>query len=115
MLSAMSSPISCETARAILAVPLPPDNDAEASTIRDYLVKLLATLWDEREGFSTKRPFGNSGWHWDLYRPLGEAGFVTMTFDSDGDIDEFSDEERDKADKLIDAAIQELGHPCQTT
>jgi hypothetical protein len=25
------------------------------------------TLWDEEDSFSGKRPFGNSGWKWDVY------------------------------------------------
>lgn len=36
-------------------------NDADATTIGNYLVKLLVTLWIEGEGFFVKRPFGNSG------------------------------------------------------
>jgi hypothetical protein len=35
-------------------------------TIKDYLKELLLRLWNECEGFSSKRPFGNSGWEWDL-------------------------------------------------
>ena len=35
-------------------------------TIKEYLKELLLRLWDECEGFSSKRPFGNSGWEWDL-------------------------------------------------
>jgi hypothetical protein len=39
------------------------DSDAgDNITIRDYLRILLETLWEEGEGFSGKRPFGNSGW-----------------------------------------------------
>lgn len=39
-------------------------------TIRRYLHKLLTTLWSQGEGFSGKRPFGNSGWEFDLYKGL---------------------------------------------
>lgn len=38
------------------------ENDAGALTVRDYLKALLRRLWLEQEGFSGKRPFGNSGW-----------------------------------------------------
>lgn len=38
------------------------ENDAGAKTIGEYLKKLLLTLWDEEDGFSGKRPFGNSSW-----------------------------------------------------
>lgn len=63
----------------------------ENFTIRDYLRQLLTTLWVEKEGFSGKRPFGNSGWEYDLYKPLVAAGVVPGTLDEDGyicDVDE---------------------------
>ena len=67
----------------ILDLPMKP-NDAEASTVREYLIALLKEVWTQEEGFSGKRPFGNSGWQWDLYEPLVRAGVVWGTFDSDG-------------------------------
>lgn len=53
-------------------------------SIREYLYELLATLWNEGEGFSGKRPFGNSGWERDLYAPLIAAGAVTGQLDAEG-------------------------------
>lgn len=50
------------------------ENDAGAATIRDYLKELLRTVLVEEEGFSGKRPFGNSGWIYDLREPIEEAG-----------------------------------------
>lgn len=35
-------------------------------SIHDYLIELLKTLWEEQDEFSGKRPFGNSGWDYDL-------------------------------------------------
>lgn len=93
------------TGQQILDLPME-ENDAEAATIRGYLIKLLATLWDEGEGFSGKRPFGNSGWTDDLDRPLGRAGLVEATFDEDGYLDDI---DRKRADELIHRAIQALG------
>lgn len=49
----------------LLNTPLP-DNDAYAETIRTYLKKLLILVWIEEEGFDGKRPFGNSGWQWEV-------------------------------------------------
>lgn len=97
------------TAQQILALPMQQPNDADAETVRDYLVVLLATLWTEQEGFSGKRPLGNSGWEFDLYLPLIEAGYVEGTFD-DGDIDDCDDA---AADKLIHTAILALGKPSE--
>jgi len=42
-------------------------------TVRDYFYNLLRTLWIEEEGFSGKRPFGNSGWQYDIYNALDEC------------------------------------------
>lgn len=52
------------------------DNDADALTVRDYLKALLRQLWIEGEGFSGKRPFGNSAWEYELYYPLVKAGVI---------------------------------------
>ena len=57
-------------------------------TIRQYLQKLLLTLWAEGEGFSGKKPFGNSGWEYDLYKPLIRAGVIPGVLDDDGYIDD---------------------------
>ena len=53
-------------------------------TIREYLYELLKRLWEEGEGFSSKRPFGNSGWQTDLFVPLIIAGVVKGEVDEDG-------------------------------
>lgn len=54
-----------------------PKNDAGAETVRGYLYALLATAWDEEEGFSGKRPFGNSGWKREIVGPLVKARYTT--------------------------------------
>lgn len=101
------SDISREVARRVLDLPLPAGNDAGASTVRDYLIRLLSELWREEAGFSSKRPFGNSGWQDDLYVPLIRAGLVAGSVDEDDELgDDF--DYRD-ADKVVLAAISELG------
>lgn len=102
----MTDPVNAATARQVLDLPLP-DNDANAETVRDYLVALLLEVWDQEQGFSGKRPFGNSGWQYEIYVPLIRAGLVPGSLDEyDSPNEDFS--HRD-ADKLILAAIQELG------
>jgi hypothetical protein len=96
---------------AVLATP-PGGNDSGADTIRGYLVALLRELWAEGEGFSGKRPFGNSGWKWDLYAALVKAGFVVGTFDEDGYLEDLPRASQDDAEALIAAAIVRLGEPC---
>lgn len=90
----------------VLALPMQQPNDANAATVRDYLIKLLAELWREGEMFSGKRPFGNSGWQYDLYLPLIVAGFVPGVLDEDGYIDNVDDK---RADAVIASAIRSLG------
>lgn len=60
---------------AILNLPLE-RNDSDQDTVRAYLGAQLAELWKWDEGFSGKRPFGNSGWKHDLVYPLVLAGFL---------------------------------------
>lgn len=90
-----------ETALAVLALPIA-SNDAD--TIGEFLIALLRALWSEREGFSGKRPFGESGWDSELYIALIHAGMVTGTMNG-GYL--MTVDERE-ADRLILAAIQAL-------
>ena len=58
-------------------------NDAEAETVRAYLKALLYAVWSKGEGFSGKRPFGNSGWEYDLYAALEPAGITEREAQND--------------------------------
>lgn len=84
-----------------LDAPMLPDNDAEAATVRDYLKALLTTLLTEQEGFSGKRPFGNSGWMGDLEIALIRAGLVEGKLDEDGYIEDC--DSADALTKLLEA------------
>ena len=84
------------------------ENDADADTIRDYFKELLRELWTTTEGFSGKRPFGNSGWDYEIYRSLIENGAVEAEINEDGYIETFDEKQRAKADKLIFKAIKAL-------
>jgi len=62
-------------------------NDAGVDTVEDYLKELLLKLWDEGECFSGKRPFGNSGWEYELYHALALNGLVEGEIDPEyGDL-----------------------------
>lgn len=80
-------------------------NDARADTIRGYLKALLLTVWQEGEGFSGKRPFGNSGWEDEIYETLVSHEFVEGTVDDDGNMLTV-DEER--ANILVSELIDHL-------
>lgn len=85
-------------------------------TVRDYLYQLLLTLWQKQDGFSGKRPFGNSGWEFDLIRPLVDQGFIkgSVTIDPKwGSSDYQYDQKAAHAyiEKLIEYAFYNLGGP----
>lgn len=97
--------------RQILDLAMLPDNDAGAATVRDYLVALTSEVWDRVDAFNGKRPFGNSGWVWDLYGALVQGGATPGRMDEEegwgvGDLPD-----REGADRMIAEAIQELGNP----
>lgn len=81
------------------------DPDSGERTLVGYLGKLLRTLWVEEEGFSGKRPFGNSSWKWDVNAELVAAGLVKGSFFDDGCLDDIDSK---AADELILAVIDEI-------
>jgi hypothetical protein len=75
-------------------------------TVREYLITLLENLWMEKDSFSGKRPFGNSGWQFDLYQALITAGLLPGVINEEGYLDEF--EAQIQADAMILEAIESL-------
>ena len=97
--------ISDDTVLAALDVRF--DSDAgENITVRQYLHKLLQALWSDGEGFSGKRPFGNSGWEYDLYTPLIKSGLIKGEYSDEYGIENFDTKEARKyVHSLISAAF----------
>lgn len=95
------------TSSQILALPMA-DNDAGAADIREYLTLLLLGVWQNRDAFNGKRPFGNSGWHYEIYDALADAGIVTPLVDEEGDRD-YTAQQRWQMDRIIDDVISGLG------
>jgi len=90
----------------VLDIQMCPDtNDAGASSIRGYLKALLERLLIKGNEFSGKRPFGNSGWEYDLYAPMVATGFVTGKLDGNGDVE---DVDEAFALKLLLGAVRSL-------
>ncbi len=87
-------------------------NDANATTVRGYLVALAAKVWVDGENFSGKRPFGNSGWQHEVYRALASAGVIESTLDAYGEIDITRDQER-RADSLIAEALSDMAEETE--
>lgn len=78
-------------------------------SLREWLKSLLATLWEEGEGFSGKRPFGDSGWDWQLYADLANASpQFRETINARYYDEEMEDFDEAKAEELISDAIANL-------
>jgi hypothetical protein len=99
------------TPQQILNLPMGP-NDSGASTVRGYLAALLAALWRDGEEFSGKRPFGDSGWQYDLALPLVKAGAIHGEISEYGELDDY-----DKGEyvELVAGAIAALGVAAPST
>jgi hypothetical protein len=96
-----------------------PENDSGASTVRGYLLALLAEVWLKGASFSGRRAFGNSAWQYELYVPMAAAGLISgIGADQDGELDyedwDFWQQRRQGADSLVLAAISALGRPGGT-
>jgi hypothetical protein len=74
-------------------------------TIKEYLCELLLALWSEGESFSGKRPFGNSGWEYDLYVPLVRCGAIEGLIDEDGYVERVDE-------KMAHKKVSELINLC---
>jgi hypothetical protein len=88
----------------MLHIPMQ-ENDANAQTIGEYLRELLLTVWIEEQGFSGKRPFGNSDWRTDVYAALVAAGVVPGELDEDGYLESFNEE---AAEDIICSVIMDM-------
>lgn len=76
----------------------------EDITLREYFKRLLTTLWHEEDGFSGKRPFGNSGWQWELASDLMKADIIEPSLNKYGEIKDMPSD----FDKSIMEAIARL-------
>lgn len=103
------SEITPEQVRQVLDLEID-DGGGTATTVRGYLLALLAKLWTEVDDFSGKKPFGSSDWQCDIYVPLIKAGLIPGSLDEDGYLDEI---DYKVADALMLAAIAELGAVAQ--
>jgi hypothetical protein len=93
------------TPNKILDLPMDPNtNDAEASSIREYVIALLTLLIEQGEDM-VKKPFGNSGWQYEFFIPLLKAGLIEGEFDEDGYVESLDIRE---AEALILEAIKTL-------
>lgn len=94
------------TGEQILDLPME-DNDANARTVREYLVALASVLWEGGEDL-VKRPFGNSGWQGEPLDALIKAGLLNVDKLEYGEWEDY-DAERRKGHEMISKAIDALG------
>ena len=66
-------------------------------TIKEYFKELLKTLFKEGESFSGKKPFGNSGWEYDLIFPLVFNKIIAGKIDSDNYVMSYDSDEYEEA------------------
>jgi hypothetical protein len=100
----MSNHVSYEG--SLLDVEIEADPFDKPVTLRTYLKGMLRKLWSEGESFNGKRPFGNSGWKFQVYKSLIEAKAVPGKLDEDGYVEEVDTDKVDKA--IIEAIVEEL-------
>lgn len=86
------------------------ENSARATTVGDYLVRLLGDAWKYGEEFDGKRPFGYSGWKYEVYNALADAGLIRARRDADGAWDWSSDDQSavSAVDEIVAVAIRHL-------
>jgi hypothetical protein len=102
----IENPMVRELGQHILALTMN-SKDIGVCTLREYLIALVARLWVEDEGFSGKRPFGNSGWQGDVMRSLAREGLIKGTYDDDSD-EAYVPFDWPKGSKLVALAIEML-------
>lgn len=73
-------------------------------SLREYLHALLDVMWREGERFSGKRPFGNSGWEYDVYAFLVKAGAIEGKMAED-DPDECVEMNKGQGDAIMPGLI----------
>jgi len=79
------------------------DGDGSQTTIKEFLFLLMSTLWRKEEGFSGKRPFGNSGWKHAIYEALVRENVIDGVIDEDGYVESIDQILADcKVQKLIE-------------
>jgi hypothetical protein len=85
------------------------DDLDETLTIKEWLKALLLELWVCEDGFSGKRPFGNSGWKSNIVAPLIQEGWLKGTYelDKDGWVQD-CDYDKKEFEQLIIGLIKEM-------
>jgi hypothetical protein len=105
--------VKTPTSEEILSLQFYCDDLDRTLTVREWFMEMVKRLWIEDEGFSGKRPFGNSGWRFDPAIAMVKAGWLAGSFSvqygRDGKVHEYLEEfDDDVYDSLMDAAVASL-------
>ncbi|MDD5151287.1 MAG: hypothetical protein PHC28_12575 [Flavobacterium sp.] len=100
-----SEPIGWSSIGSDLVKILTFEYGGETTTIKDYIKELLLKLWEDPEGFNGKRPFGNSGWKYDIFATLIKNGIIEGELDEDGYINKCDDI---SGDMIIENMIKDI-------
>lgn len=80
------------TREEILDLPVTRHDLNASLSMRQYLERLFIKLWEEGDNFNAHRPWGNSGWKWDVYVTLIKHGVIPGKLDDDGYVEEIDEE-----------------------
>jgi len=86
------------TREKILELPVMRHDLGDTLSMREYFERLFLKLWEENEGFNAKRPWGNSGWEYDVYVTLIKNKVIDGELDEDGYINKI---DAVKANKFV--------------
>ena len=76
-------------------------------TVREFFKELLTALFKEGECFSGKRPFGNSGWDYDLCVCLAQNEIISGTTSEYGGFTDWDYDSKEANAKILEL-IKEL-------
>ena len=94
--------------KQILALEFHSNDLDKDITVKDFMKELLSTLFKEMECFSGKRPFGNSGWEYDMAICFVKNKIISGTIEDLGDGDIDIDFDSNDFDKMIQKIISDL-------
>lgn len=84
------------TREEILELPVMRWDISAELSMREYFERLFIKLWDEADNFSGNRPYGNSGWKWDVYATLIKYKIIEGELDEKGYVKEIDEKAASK-------------------
>lgn len=91
------------TREEILELPVMRWDLGDTLSMKQYFERLFIKLWEEPDSFSGHRPWGNSGWKWDIFVTLIKHKVIEGELDEDGCVKEVNEKAASKfiADEIL--------------